>query len=358
MWVYHHLRPLLFKLEPESVHNLTIDTLAFASELPGLLRLLRLSYGVNDQRLSTRVFGLTFPSPIGLAAGMDKNAAAIPAFLAMGFGFCEIGSVTAQPQTGNPRPRLFRLPHDQAIINRMGFNNIGAAAVAKRLAALRQSGVISAPLGINLGKSKVTPLADAPQDYIHSLNLLYPYGDYFVINVSSPNTPGLRELQDRQHLDTLLAQVMEYISGQQIAKPLLLKIAPELSRPQLDDVIELCLERGVSGIIATNTTTERRNLRTVIDEAGGLSGRPLGERALEVLSYLHRQLQGQLPLVSVGGITTSDDVIGRFQAGASLVQLYTALVYEGPGLMRRMSGELLAWLEREGLPTLKELQHS
>jgi dihydroorotate dehydrogenase len=352
--VYQYLRPLLFRLEPERVHTLAIDALALASEHPGLLRLLKLSYGVSDPRLHTTVFGLTFPSPIGLAAGMDKNAAAIPAFLALGFGFVEIGSVTAHAQPGNPKPRLFRLPADQAIINRMGFNNIGAAAVARRLAGLRQRGVISAPLGINLGKSKLTPLANAPEDYIHALNLLYPYGDYFVINVSSPNTPGLRELQDKQHLDTLLAQVMAYIAEQPARKPLLLKIAPDLSEPQLDDVIALCLERGVSGLIATNTTTKRRQLRTAIDEAGGLSGKPLGERALEVLRYLNRQLQGQLPLVAVGGIATADDVMSRFEAGASLVQLYTALVYEGPGVIRRMSQGIVAQRRRDPHASIRQ----
>lgn len=335
--MYRWLRPLLFRLEPERAHELALSGLSWLSEHPGLLRLVQLAY--RSPGLATEAMGLRFPSPIGLAAGMDKNAAAVPALAALGFGFVEIGSVTAQPQPGNPKPRLFRLPQERALINRMGFNNLGADAVAARLARWRQSGLIRVPVGINIGKSKAAPLAQAPQDYRYTLTQLYPYGDYFVINVSSPNTPGLRELQDKAQLGRLLSELATAIDEQPTRKPLLVKIAPELSERALDDVAELCLKHRLSGIIATNTTTDRSGLRHPYPEAGGLSGAPLKARALAVLSYLS-QLRGQLTLIAAGGIETADDVRCRLEAGASLVQLYTALVYEGPGLPARLARQL------------------
>ena len=305
----------------------------------------------EDPRLETRAFGLTFPNPVGLAAGFDKNAVAVPTWAALGFGFTEIGSVTAHAQPGNPKPRLFRLPDDAALVNRLGFNNEGAAAVASRLETLRHSG-LQVPLGVNVGKSKVTPLEDAPADYLASLTQLWPYADYFVINVSSPNTPGLRALQERERLAELLAEVQNFRTSQP-AKPVLLKVAPDLSDHELADIAELAVNHELSGLVATNTTVLRQGLSAPFDEAGGLSGRPLKARSLEVLRFL-TSLKTGLPLVSVGGVSSVDDVVARLEAGAVLVQLYTSFVYEGPFLLRRLNRGLLARLEQRGV-TLSDL---
>ncbi len=353
--MYSFLKPWLFKFDPEHVHDLTMSGLAFTSHHPGLLRLLKLTCHINDQRLETQVFGLTFPNPIGLAAGMDKNARAIPSWAAMGFGFIEIGSITAQAQPGNPKPRLFRLPDDEAIINRMGFNNDGAEIVASRLKKLRETETLNTPIGINLGKSKVIPLEEAHLDYQSSLELLYPYGDYFVINVSSPNTPGLRELQDKDKLEILLATVRDFVkelgvksqeSGETptpnsqlpTPKPVLLKIAPDLTYEQLDEILELVERYELSGIIATNTTISREGLKTQLDEAGGLSGKPLTKKSLELLHYIRQQTK--LPVISVGGVFTERDVFERLEAGAKLVQIYTGLVYKGPFFVKRLNKAL------------------
>ncbi len=359
--MYELLKSLLFKFDPERIHDLTMSSLAFTSHHPGLLRILKTFCQVQDKKLETQVFGLTFPNPIGLAAGMDKNARAIPAWEAMGFGFVEIGSLTALAQPGNPQPRLFRLPEDKGIINRMGFNNHGAEAVAKRLETLRQAQVLKTPLGINLGKSKVTALESAPNDYLKSLSLLWDYGDYFVINVSSPNTPGLRALQDKEKLEALLAAVRDFVRekgsgfGFQVSvtrglsplltpetrnpKPILLKIAPDLTLEQIDEILELLERFELSGIIATNTTLARENLKTPIDEAGGLSGKPLAQKSLEILKYIRSHTA--LPIISVGGIFNESDVFKRLDAGANLIQIYTGLVYEGPLLVKRLNVALL-----------------
>jgi dihydroorotate dehydrogenase len=349
--MYDLLKPWLFKFDPEHIHDLTMSGLAFTSQHPGLLRILQMLCTIRDQRLETRAFGLTFPNPIGLAAGMDKNARAIPSWAAMGFGFVEIGSVTALSQPGNPKPRLFRLPNDEAIINRMGFNNDGAEIVAARLKKLRETETLTTPIGINLGKSKVTPLEYAHEDYKRSLELLYPYGDYFVINVSSPNTPGLRELQGKDKLEILLATVRDFITEERgkrkeesetpNPKPILLKIAPDLTYEQLDEILELIERYGLSGIIATNTTIAREGLITQIDETGGLSGKPLTKRSLELLRYIRSQTK--LPIISVGGIFTERDVFERLEAGAVLLQIYTGLVYKGPTLAKRLNNSLLIW---------------
>ncbi len=282
---------------------------------------------------ATTVFGLRFPNPVGLAAGMDKDGRALAAWPALGFGFVEVGTVTRYPQPGNDRPRLFRLPDSRAIVNRMGFNNAGARALATRLAAL---GPLPVPLGINLGKSKVTPLEEAVEDYVASLAVLYPYGDYFAVNVSSPNTPGLRTLQDRDHLDVLLAQVRTVGP-----KPLLVKVAPDLSDAALGEVLEVCAKNEVAGLIATNTTLSRdgRNGIAPADaaaaaETGGLSGAPLTARAREVVRFVVRETAGRLPVVGVGGIMHPDDALRLRDAGASLVQVYTGLIYGGPALVR------------------------
>lgn len=351
--MYSFLKPWLFKFDPEHIHDLTMSGLAFTSQHPGLLKLLEIACQVNNQRLETNVFGLKFPNPIGLAAGMDKNARAIPSWAAMGFGFIEIGSVTALSQPGNPKPRLFRLPHDEAIINRMGFNNDGAEVVAARLKKLRETETLDTPIGINLGKSKVTPLEEAHLDYKRSLEILYPYGDYFVINVSSPNTPGLRELQDRDKLEILLATVRDFVRSNQPSaishqqnpkpqtpnpKPVLLKIAPDLTYEQLDEILELIERYELSGVIATNTTISREGLKTLIDETGGLSGKPLTKRSLELLHYIRRHTK--LPIISVGGIFTERDVFERLEAGAKLLQIYTGLVYKGPFFVKRLNKAL------------------
>ena len=347
--MYDLLKPWLFKFGPERIHDLTMSGLAFTSHHPGLLRILQTLCTVRDQRLETRAFGLNFPNPIGLAAGMDKNARAIPSWGAMGFGFVEIGSITAHAQPGNPKPRLFRLPDDEAIINRMGFNNDGAEVVAARLKKLRETETLITPVGINLGKSKVTPLEGAHEDYKRSLELLYPYGDYFVINVSSPNTPGLRELQDKDKLEILLATVRDFVKEEggrrkeegesPSPKPVLLKIAPDLSYEQLDEILELTERYELSGIIATNTTITRDHLKTQIAETGGLSGKPLAKKSLELLRYIRSQTS--LPIISVGGISTERDVFERLEAGAVLLQIYTGLVYKGATIAKRLNKSLL-----------------
>ncbi|ADI15806.1 quinone-dependent dihydroorotate dehydrogenase [Truepera radiovictrix] len=352
--MYKALRPLLFHLDPESAHDRAMALLEWTARHPGALRLVRAACALDDERLQTRAFGLRFPNPIGLAAGFDKNAVAVPTWAALGFGFVEVGSVTAHAQPGNPKPRLFRLPEDAALVNRMGFNNAGAAAVAARLAALRASGAIQVPLGVNLGKSRVTPLDDAPGDYVQSLGALWPHADYFAVNVSSPNTPGLRALQEAARLDELLGAVTAFAAAQPVQKPILLKLAPDLSEAELAEAAERAARYGLAGLIATNTTVSREGLRTPLDEAGGLSGKPLRARSLAVLRFLQGLGTG-LPLVSVGGVASVDDVYERLAAGASLVQLYTGLVYEGPLLLKRLHRGLLRRLEHEGLASVEEL---
>lgn len=352
--VYALVKPLLFRQDPEEVHDLVLSGLEFASRHRPLLQLMTAFCRAHDPRLETEAFGLRFPNPVGLAAGLDKNARAVPAWAALGFGFVEIGSVTAQAQPGNPKPRLFRLPTDAALVNRMGFNNEGAESVARRLRTSRQAyGRFGIPLGINLGKSKVTPLEQAPQDYLHSLRELWEYGDYFALNVSSPNTPGLRQLQDKERLEELLAAITAFTRTQTPAKPVLLKIAPDLGWEQIDEILELAERYSLSGIIATNTTTSREGLSTATQEAGGLSGRPLRARALEVLRYLSTHTR--LPLVSVGGIFTPEDVLERLENGARLVQVYTGFVYQGPTLPRRLCQGLLREMERKQLTSLAQI---
>ena len=344
--MYALLKPLLFSLEPERVHDLVMTGLALTARNKPLLEIIRRYCATPEVRLEVEAFGLRFPNPVGLAAGMDKNALALPIWSALGFGFAEIGSVTAHAQPGNPQPRMFRLPADEAIINRMGFNNHGSSLVAQTLGRWQRThGQPSVPLGINLGKSKVTSLEDAPADYLLSLARLWEYGDYFVVNVSSPNTPGLRELQDKARLEELLESVMGFVKSQVQPKPLLLKIAPDLSEPQLLEILELTERYGVAGIIATNTTVSRDGLKTDIQQAGGLSGKPLKARSLEVLRFLNAN--SSLPIVSVGGISTTDDVKERLELGAALVQVYTGFVYEGPLMMRAITRDLLKLTQLE-----------
>jgi dihydroorotate dehydrogenase len=318
--IYERLaRPVLFRLgggDAERAHEWTLRRLVALSRHPTALRALRATAPAGTPRT---VFGLRFPNPVGLAAGMDKDGRALPAWPALGFGFVEVGTVTARAQPGNPRPRLFRLPADGAIVNRMGFNNEGATALAARLAALRPLGV---PLGISLGKSKVVPLDDAVDDYLSALRAIGPHADYVAVNVSSPNTPGLRSLQDRGQLAALLAA----LRAEAGATPVLVKIAPDLTEHAIGEALDVCAEHGVAGIIATNTTVDHPG------EPGGLSGRPLARRALDVVTFVAKR--SELPVVGVGGIMSVDDARRMFDAGASLVQLYTGLIYRGPALVR------------------------
>ncbi len=331
------VRPALFRIgsgDAETAHEWTLKRLAGLP--PVARRAMAARYAV---RRPTTVFGVEFPNPVGLAAGVDKNGVALAAWPALGFGFVEVGTVTAHAQPGNPRPRLFRLRDSEAIVNRMGFNNEGAAALARRLEgtlALRKALTRgpSFPLGISLGKSKVTPLEDAVDDYLASYKLLRDHGDYFAVNVSSPNTPGLRSLQDKDSIDALLRALV----GE---KPILVKIAPDLTEAAIAELLEVCLARGAAGVIATNTTLARDGLAAADvatgAEAGGLSGRPLTGRARDVVRFVHTETGGRLPVIGVGGLMSADDAERMFDAGASLVQVYSGFIYHGPALVRRIA---------------------
>ena len=345
MPVYKRLvKPLLFQLDAERAHHFVFDNLKRAARLPGALPLLRGLYDYQHPSLAREVFGLRFPNPVGLAAGFDKNAALTDELAALGFGFVEIGTVTPRPQPGNPQPRLFRLPADEALINRMGFNNDGAAAVAARLRGRQNRQLL---VGGNIGKNKDTPNEQAGADYVAAFEALAEVVDYFVVNVSSPNTPGLRELQDKQPLISLLQQVQAVNLARPTPRPLLLKIAPDLTDAQLDDILEIARETKLSGLVATNTTIARpETLRTptplvAAHGAGGLSGRPLRARATAVIRYLHQRSQGELPIIGAGGIHSAQDALEKLAAGASLVQLYTGFIYEGPGLVRKINEQLV-----------------
>jgi dihydroorotate dehydrogenase len=338
------LRPLLFRLDAETAHHLTFAMLRAATRIPGAMALAKLACGGIPGGLERTVFGLKFASPVGLAAGLDKDAMVNEGWESFGFGFCEIGTVTPRPQPGNDRPRLFRLPVDRAIINRMGFNSSGVDVVVERLKRVPKARRII--LGANIGKNKVTPNEQAEDDYRVCLEKLFPYVDYFVVNVSSPNTPNLRELQDREPLTRLLTGLQEFNHSQPTPKPLLLKIAPDLTDPQLDDIIAIAGETKLAGLVATNTTISRAGLTTSetrVKEigAGGLSGAPLTSRSTEVIRYLHTKSDGKIPLIAVGGIMTPEDAVEKLNAGASLIQLYTGFVYGGPGLVRGIHGQLV-----------------
>jgi dihydroorotate dehydrogenase len=338
-WFYRHLaRPLLFAQDSEAVHNRTLAALSWVSRSAPLCRLVG---AVSDvPPLPVEVFGLRFPNPLGLAAGMDKRAVAVPVWQALGFGFSELGGVTWHGQPGNPQPRMFRAVADGALVNRMGFNNGGAPALAATLTEWRARGLWPAhPVGINLGKSKITPLEQAPQDYADSFRALRELADFFVVNVSSPNTPNLRQLQDKAALDEILAALQAL--NRVAPKPILVKVAPDLSFDALDEILALAGPRQLAGIIATNTTITRPETRDAVAaqiyrETGGLSGRPLRARSTEVIRHLYRQTRGQLPIIGVGGIFSAEDAWEKVTAGASLVQIYSGLVYEGPGLVREI----------------------
>lgn len=338
------LRPALYRLngnDAETVHERTVRLLSLLPADPPLLR------GIYAEDDPATVFGLRFPNRVGLAAGMDKDGRALHAWPALGFGFVEVGTVTRLAQPGNPKPRLFTLAGNDAVINRMGFNNSGADALAARLAARGKPAV---PLGISIGKSKVVPLDEAVEDYRYSLRTLYPHADYFAVNVSSPNTPGLRELQDRAALAELLGELRRTsaeLAGDREPTPLLVKVAPDLTDSALAELLEVCDEHGVAGLIATNTTLSREGLTgqeaVLGKETGGLSGRPLTARAREVVGFVHRQTGGRLPVIGVGGILSGADARRMLDAGASLVQVYTGFALKGPGLVREINRTLGGW---------------
>ncbi len=337
------IRPILFLIDPEFVHHFTFRFIKFVSLLPGVIPLLRQLFTLDHPMLERRILGLTFKNPVGLAAGFDKDAKLINELGCFGFGFIEIGTITPKAQTGNEKPRLFRLPADQGLINRMGFNNEGASAAVERLKK-RSSTVL---VGGNIGKNKITANDQAAADYLACLETLDPYVDYFVVNVSSPNTPGLRELQEKEPLKKLLNQVKQLSQTKVKPKPILLKIAPDLTTGQLDDIVEILKETGTDGVIATNTTLSRYGLSAGDEEikkigAGGLSGKPLQKKSNEVIKYLRGQLGPGYPIIGVGGIMTPDDAVEKILAGADLIQVYTGFVYEGPAFVKRINQRLLA----------------
>ncbi|HXI69349.1 MAG TPA: quinone-dependent dihydroorotate dehydrogenase [Verrucomicrobiae bacterium] len=357
------VRPMLFAQDAERAHNSALKMLGLVSRSRIACAVLGSICGAPE--LPVRVFGLKFPNPVGLAAGMDKHAVAVPAWEKLGFGFSELGGVTWHPQPGNPRPRMFRAVADEAIVNRMGFNNSGAEAVAKKLLQWKKRRRWPHhPIGINLGKSKITPLEEAAEDYAGSFHALRGLADFFVINVSSPNTPGLRQLQDKAALDQILAAIQKE-NAPQPADPspqpaILVKVAPDLSFEALDEILELAGPRKIAGIVATNTTiarpeTDDAEAQKIYTETGGLSGRPLRHRSTEIIRYLYKQTNGKLPIIGVGGIFDAEDAWEKIAAGASLVQVYTGLVYEGPGIARKIVRGLIQRMEREGVRSLKEV---
>jgi dihydroorotate dehydrogenase len=375
-WFYRHgIRPILFRQEAEHAHDGALKLLSRASRSPFISHLLQQIYGAPE--LPVELFGLKFPNPVGLAAGMDKVAAAVPIWEKLGFGFSELGGVTWHAQPGNPAPRMFRAAADEAIVNRMGFNNPGAEALAQKLSEWKKLGRWPEhPVGVNLGKSKITPLEQAAEDYANSFRVLRELADFFVVNVSSPNTPNLRQLQEKAALDEILAAIQEIncgrdgVSPSQIINsgmptrrpsrpPILIKVAPDLSFEALDEILGLVAPRNIAGIVATNTTITRPQANDpaagkIYAETGGLSGKPLRARSTEIIRHLHKQTKGKLPIIGVGGIFDADDAWEKITAGASLLQIYTGLVYEGPGITKKIVAGLVERLEIAGLKHLHE----
>lgn len=336
--MYGIIRSLLFRLEAEKAHEVACKLIKFIASIPGFKTILHALYNPTRPGDQIEVFGLTFPNRVGLAAGFDKDAKLYDELACFGFGFIEIGTVTPRPQSGNPRPRLYRLLKDQAIINRMGFNNDGVTAASYRLSKRKNKTVI---IGGNIGKNKLTPNEEAVKDYIQVFDELYPYVDYFVVNVSSPNTPGLRELQDKEPLTRLLITLQQRNHSKAVYRPLLLKIAPDLTNQQLDDIVDIAFSCQLDGIIATNTTISREGLQTPDNElqaigSGGLSGKPLKKRSTEVIRYLVQKSEGKIPIIGVGGIMSGEDALEKIEAGASLVQIYTGFVYQGPTIVKEI----------------------
>jgi dihydroorotate dehydrogenase len=348
--MYRLLRPLFFLLSPETAHHIAMTFFRVLCSIPFIRNTIRSTFTVRHPSLVKHFQGLTFPNPVGLGAGFDKNALYLRELEALGFGFVEIGTVTPRPQAGNDKPRVFRLPPDKALINRMGFNNEGVAVIARRLKEWKeQKGDKnnSMIIGGNIGKNKVTPNEDAWQDYEICFKALHPYVDFFVVNVSSPNTPGLRELQEKDALRRILTHLQALNRNYTIQKPILLKIAPDLTLSQIDDVIDLAREIRLDGLVATNTTISRDGLQTPKEEveamgAGGLSGLPLQQRSTEIVQYIHQKTGGSLPVIGSGGIFTAADAREKLSAGASLVEVWTGFIYEGPFIVKKINNGLKA----------------
>ena len=337
------IKPLLFLFRPEKAHHLTLFLLKFVLSVPFIGQIFRSIYRLDDPRLERKLFGLKFSNPVGLAAGFDKDGKHFEAMAALGFGFIEIGTVTPVGQKGNPLPRLFRLPADEALINRMGFNNEGVEALVRRLKRVNQQSFI---IGGNIGKNKITPNQKANEDYMICFEALFPYVDYFTVNVSSPNTPNLRALQDKEPLLELLSILQAENQKKSKPKPILLKIAPDLNQDQLDDIIDIVGQTKIDGVIATNTTISRQGLQVSKQELedigpGGLSGQPLKQRSTDVIRYLYEKSNKTLKIIGVGGIASPEDAIEKLQAGAVLVQVYSGLVYAGPSLVKRINRAIL-----------------
>lgn len=354
--MYKMVKHYLFSLDPEKAHERTIAALKLAKHMK-LIGLLRSQFSVDDKRLHSELWGVHFPNPVGLAAGFDKNAEVYEPLAAIGFGFVEVGTITPLGQPGNDKPRLFRLIEDQAVINRMGFNNEGAVKAAENLRDYANAGI---PIGVNIGKNKATPNENAASDYAACLDYLYEYGHYFVINVSSPNTPNLRDLQETEGLRRLIRKIQikkTELENQGLrSKPILLKVAPDMSDEQMRDIVQLAVAEGLSGIIATNTTVSREGLQnqTVKHETGGLSGRPLAERSTAWIKEIYEEVGDKLPIIGVGGIFNGDDAYAKIRAGASLVQVYTGMIYEGPGIVKTINQRLTKLMERDGFANIRE----
>jgi dihydroorotate dehydrogenase len=348
--MYRLLRPLFFLLSPETAHHVAMTVFRVLCSIPFIRSLIRSSFTVRHPGLEKNVLGLRFPNPVGLGAGFDKNAHYLRELEALGFGFVEIGTVTPKPQAGNDKPRLFRLPKDKALINRMGFNNEGVDVIAKRLKEWneKKSAYNSTMIiGGNIGKNKVTPNEEAWKDYEICFKALHPYVDFFVVNVSSPNTPGLRELQEKDALHRILTHLQALNQGYTVQKPILLKIAPDLTPTQIDDVIDLAREIRLDGLVATNTTISREGLQTPTEEvaamgAGGLSGKPVQQRSTELVHYIHQKTGGSLLVIGSGGVFTAPDAEEKLSAGARLVEVWTGFIYEGPFIVKKINNGLKA----------------
>ena len=355
------IRPLLFGFsanDPEKIHEMVLALLRWVGEREKLAGLVERFSTLKDPGLEQEVFGLKFQNPIGLAAGFDKNAVALQGLQALGFGFIEAGTVTRYQQGGNPRPRIFRFPGDEALINRMGFNNDGADEIMTRL---RDAKRLTVPLGISLGKSKITPLEEAVEDYLYSLQNLYPYADYFVVNISSPNTPGLRKLQERKYLDNLLSVLQREVANlarqdDVQRKPILVKIAPDLGWEAIDELLQVCFDCRVAGLIAVNTTITRDGLSIPTFEEGGLSGKPLWSKAIRIVRFISERTQGAIPIIGVGGIFGPEEAYEMLKAGASLVQVYTGFIYRGPFIVHQINKGLRQLMNRDGVKELSELR--
>src|SRR3989338_5459097 len=350
------IRPILFKKDPERTHDAMSRRLHSLSKSAVAKNLLKFLFSFQHKKLGIHFAGLRFENPVGLAAGFDKNAQVFPIMPSFGFGFVEIGTITGQAQHGNPKPRLFMLDKDEALINRFGFNSFGAEKISQILQKTKKP---SFPLGINIGKTKIVPMENAVDDYLFSFGLLFPYADYVVVNVSSPNTPNLRALQDKDKLLVLMQKIQE--KNHELAekqgvwsKPLFVKIAPDLTFEQIDDVLSVIRETNCMGVIATNTTITRENLKTNIKEDGGLSGKPVRKKSTDIIKYIYEKTHGTLPIMGVGGIFTAQDAYSKIKAGATLVQVYTGFVYEGPSTVKKINKGLVCLLNKDGIHSLQD----